>query len=64
MSGRRALQVLILDPINAYYWIDILESHDLGVFKSICSHLSSLDMSIFAAKVTNSMAQLGSMSMS
>jgi hypothetical protein len=46
-----AVQMLILDQINAFYWIDMLEGEEPRTFKAICTHLSKLDMSIFASKV-------------
>jgi hypothetical protein len=45
------VQMLILDQINAFYWIDMLEGEEPRTFKAICTHLSKLDMSIFASKV-------------
>ena len=44
-------QMLILDPISAFYWIDTMESsEELRIFKRVCQLISSLDMAIFAAK--------------
>lgn len=52
LSGGSGLQkqMLVLDPINAFYWIDMMESEELRVFKQNCSLIAKLDMTILAAK--------------
>ena len=49
-AGGLQKQMLVLDPINAFYWIDMMESEDLKVFKQNCSLVAQLDMIILAAK--------------
>jgi hypothetical protein len=51
LPGGLTKQMLIIDPISAYYWIDAMESSDeLRIFKHVCQQIALLDMAIFVAK--------------
>ena len=44
-------QMLVIDPISAFYWIDAMENSDeLRIFKHVCQQIARLDMAIFVAK--------------
>eukprot|EP01043_Picozoa_sp_COSAG02_P024154 COSAG02_NODE_1311_length_13331_cov_1094.258035_2_plen_249_part_00 len=44
-------QMLVIDPINAFYGIDAMENSDaLWMFKHVCQQIAQLDMAIFVAK--------------
>ena len=51
LPGGLTKQMLVIDPISAYYWIDAMESSDeLRIFKRVCQQIARLDMAIFVAK--------------
>lgn len=44
-------QMLVIDPINAFYGVDAMENSDeLWMFKHVCQQIAQLDMAIFVAK--------------
>lgn len=51
LAGGINKQMLVIDPINAFYWIDAMEhSDELRLFKHVCQQIAQLDMAIFVAK--------------
>ena len=51
LPGGLTKQMLVIDPISAYYWIDAMDhSDELRIFKRVCQQIAQLDMAIFVAK--------------